>query len=217
MEVRVLPSDEWAGGAAAVIADALPDRGNVVITGGRGAVRVYPRLAAQAARWGGIDVFFSDERSVPPDHVDSNYRMATMHLLGRVRPAIVHRIRGEAPPEEAAEHYSGEVEGRVMDLIILGVGEDAHIAGLFPGSDALEAKRPCVAVERPDGMHGVTLTPPVLLAATAVFFVVTGASKADAVARAVRGDEPPSACPARLFAAHTGATLLLDDAAAGRL
>jgi 6-phosphogluconolactonase len=217
VEVRLFPDDEWAGGAAAVVADALPDRGNVVITGGRSAARVYPSVAAHAPGWEGIDVFFSDERAVPPDHKESNYRMAKEKLLDRVRPSAEHRIRGEIPPEEAADEYAAEMGGRSIDLMILGVGEDAHVAALFPGSRALEETRPCVAVERPDGMQGVTLTPPVLLGAAKVLFVVSGAARADAVARGVRGNEPPSECPVRLFASHGDVTMLLDDAAAARL
>lgn len=217
MDVRVFPVDEWAEGTAAVIADTLPQRGNVVITGGGSAAQLYPALAARNDGWDAIEIFFSDDRAVPPNSHDSNYHLALATLLNKITTGPVHRMRGEASPDEAAEEYAHDIAGRRMDLMILGLGEDAHVAALFPGSGALDEERLCVAVKRPDGMDGITLTPPVLLGADKVLFVVTGAAKANAVARSLRGDEPPSECPARLFASHRDVTFLVDDPAAAHI
>ncbi|MDQ3958557.1 MAG: 6-phosphogluconolactonase, partial [Actinomycetota bacterium] len=183
-DVRTFAAESYAAASAAVIGSALPAEGRVVITGGGTAEQVYGELATAGAGWSGIDVFFSDERCVPPDHPASNFGMAQRTLLGSVRPRSVHRMEGERPPAEAARSYDGRVRAvDGFDLVLLGLGDDAHVAGLFPGSPALTSSARCVDVERPDGMRGVTLTPPALLSARSVVFVVTGASKAAAVAR----------------------------------
>jgi 6-phosphogluconolactonase len=219
--VEVLPSAAYASEAAARIAVALPGEGAVVITGGTTAGSVYGHLARASAGWGDIDVFFSDERCVPPDHDKSNFAMASALLLERVGARRVHRMRGEDDPEAAAASYHEEIAPAVdtgLDLALLGLGRDCHIAALFPGSTALhENVRLCAAVARPDGMRGLTLTPPALLSAQRLILAVAGPSKADAVRRAVTGDEGADACPARLLTQHPDATFLLDDAAAARL
>jgi 6-phosphogluconolactonase len=217
MEVRVYPGEEWAEGSAAFIGEALPERGNVVLTGGNSAANVYPALAARRDRWDELEVFFSDDRAVPPTAPDSNYRLALTTLLSRVSAGPVHRVRGEIAPDDAAEDYSRHVAGREMDLMILGLGAEGHVAALFPKSDALREERLCVAVDRPDGKIGITLTPPILVAAHAVVFIVMGSSKAEAVERMVRGEESPHTCPARIFASHPDVVLLLDDDAAAAL
>ena len=98
------------------------------------------------------------------------------------------------------------------------MGADAHVGAMFPGSPALEeSERFCRAVDRPDGMQGLTLTPPALLNANKVLLLVTGAAKAETVARVVTGNEPAIECPARILAPHPDVTFLLDDAAASRL
>jgi 6-phosphogluconolactonase len=217
VDVRVFPDEEWAFGSAAFIGETLPSTGAVTITGGGSAAKLYPALAARNDHWDDIEIFFSDDRAVPPLHPNSNYRMARESLLDKIKTGPVHRIRGEAPPDQAADEYAAEVDGRAMALIILGLGEDAHIAELFPNSPAIDEKRLCVAVKRPDAMDGITLTPPVLTGGRHVFLIVTGTPKARAVARLIRGDEPPAACPARLLGPHPRLTVLLDDAAAAEL
>jgi 6-phosphogluconolactonase len=146
--------------------------------------------------------------------------MAKRILLDRVRPRAVERMRGEDEPERAADTYHGRVApavARGLDLVLLGMGADAHICALFPSSSALGVTSSyCVAVDRPDGLRGLTLTPPALLSASHVLLIVNGTSKAAAVARVVNGDEEPSACPARLLAG-LDATFLLDGEAAARL
>jgi len=158
---------------------------------------------------------------VPPEHEHSNFRMIDEALLGRVSGATVHRIEGELGPGEGAEHYErvyGAAGRPTFDLMLLGLGPDAHICSLFPGDDALgERERAVVGVETP-GMaplvSRVTLTLPVVNAARRIVFLVTGEGKADAVARALSGRSDPMA-PGSLVEGEV--TALLDPAAASRL
>jgi 6-phosphogluconolactonase len=219
--VEVLAGRRYADEAAARVALALPGEGSVVLTGGTTARPLYEALAGADIGWGGLEILFSDERCVPPNDAASNYAMASEALLEDVRPARVHRMRGEDDPEAAANTYHEAISvpvGRGLDLVLLGMGADCHVAGLFPASPALEERdRLCRAVDRPDGMRGLTLTPPALLAGRRVLLLVAGRGKAEAVRRAVAGDEPPASCPARLLAGHPDATFLVDDAAASAL
>jgi 6-phosphogluconolactonase len=218
--VETFSAGTYESETASYISDRLPASGSVVLTGGTTAERLYQRLADTGGDWSRLDVFFSDERCVPPDDERSNYGMATRILLDRVRPRAVERMVGEEAPEIAADAYHERIAPAVtagLDLVLLGMGADAHICALFPSSPALaETSSYCVPVDRPDGLRGLTLTPPALRAAARVLLVVSGASKAEAVARVVTGDEEPAACPARLLAG-LDATFLLDGEAAAHL
>lgn len=214
--VEVFPAAALAAAAAGVIDGMLPRDGSVVITGGGTAEVVYPELARAGGDWSGVDVFFSDERCVPPDDPASNYGMAKRTLLDVVAPRTVHRMEGEIDPQEAAALYD-ELVVDAFDLVVLGLGEDAHVAGLFPGSPGLLEAASCVAVDRPDGMQGLSLTPPALLSGEFVIFVVAGAAKAEAVRRALAAEEDVMACPATLFRDHGSVTFLLDEASAAAL
>ncbi len=193
----------------------------VVLTGGTTAARIYPELAEASGDWSGIEVLFSDERCVPPSDDASNFGMAKRLLLDRLRPTNVHRMRGENPPEAAAAAYDRDITvivDRGIDLMLLGLGDDCHICALFPGSPGLDERtRLCIAVDRPDGMRGLTLTPPAIRSARKTLVLVAGEGKAEAVERALRGNEPPEACPARLLADLPEVTFVVDEAAAGRL
>jgi 6-phosphogluconolactonase len=211
-------SDDPAGAAADLLAEA---GGHVCITGGSTPRKAYERVAAERPDWSGVDVWFTDERCVPPEHEHSNFRMADDALLSRVEGAAVHRMKGELGPDAGAAEYERELEaaGRpTFDLILLGIGPDAHTCSLFPGDDALgERERPVVGVETP-GMaplvSRITLTLPVVNASRRIVFLVTGEDKADAVARAFSGRRDPMA-PASLVEGNV--TVLLDEAAARRL
>lgn len=222
--VEVFPDSFFAPKAAARIAADLTNRRSFVLTGGTTAEKIYRPLAEIGVELGNKDVFFSDERCVPPDDDASNYAMARRMLLDVVDPGEtghVHRMRGEDDPARAAEAYSDEVRSAVaegFDLVLLGMGADCHVAAMFPGSPALdERERWCAAIDRPDGMKGLTLTPPALTSARKILLLVSGDGKADAVARVVDGSEDVNACPARLLADHPDATFLLDEAAGARL
>lgn len=215
--VEVFPSGEYAAAVAGVIADALTP-GPIVITGGDTATAVYEALASLPVDWDAHEILFSDERAVPPTDDNSNYRMAAQALFEPAGVRHVLRMRGEDDPEIAAAAYVTEIAGSVergIRLQILGMGSDCHIAALFPGSPGLiETERLVMAVDRPDGMRGITLTPPALIGAGQTFVIVTGSEKADAVRRALRSDEPVEACPVHLL--HDP-VFLVDEAAASAL
>jgi 6-phosphogluconolactonase len=210
---EIYPSDDFPRAAAAEIARLLPAGGDVVITGGGTAEALYPELVRAVPDWSRLEVFFSDERCVPPDDPRSNYGMAKRTLLDAAGPRAVHRMRGEIDPEDAAALYEEEVAD-AFDLVVLGLGDDAHVAGLFPGSPGLVEAASCTVVDRPDGLQGLSLTPPALLSGATIAFVVSGASKAEAVARATAGDEDVMRCPAAMFREHGSVVWLLDEGAA---
>lgn len=224
MRAELHVSDDPAGAAAERLRAAA---GNVVITGGSTPREAYEGVAAERSDWSGVDIWFTDERCVPPDHEHSNYRMAKRALLDRVEGATVHRMQGELGPGEGAAAYEAELresfgEGLPeMDFVLLGLGPDVHTCSLFPGDDALgERERPVVGVETP-GMaplvSRVTLTLPVVNAARSLIFLVTSDDKAEAVARAFTGPPDPRA-PASLVEPASGSLeLICDEAAAARL
>lgn len=220
-QVEVHPDEKWAGAAAELVLKSLPRSGSVVLTGGSAAERVFPLLTEAEFPWRSIELYFSDERSVGPGDPNSNFGLVRRVLLDRITPAGVYRMRGEEDPHDSAASYERMVSPAVQrgfDTALLGVGADAHVAALFPGSDALEETgRLCVPVRRPDGLMGITLTPPALLGARRVLLLVSGPAKADAVRRAVSGTETPSECPVRILAEHPDARFVLDEAAAPML
>ncbi|MGD2165624.1 MAG: 6-phosphogluconolactonase [Anaerolineae bacterium] len=209
-------------------ANAIAERGRfiVALSGGSTPKATY-RLLAEPSRarlidWSRVEVFWGDERCVPPDHADSNFGMVRRALLERIRipDPLVHRIRGELPPDESAAKYRAELEavlgedGR-FDLILLGLGCDGHTASLFPGSKALHEDQRAVAIYvETVGAWRITLTLRVMNEARHVIFLVSGARKADALAR-VRADE---SLPAAMVQPGTGTlTWLVDRPAAGSL
>jgi 6-phosphogluconolactonase len=215
-DIRV--TDDPAQAAAELLASA---GGHVAITGGSTPRVAYERAADLRDDWSGVDFWFTDERCVPPDHEHSNFGMAERALLSHAEGATVHRMRGELGHEDGATAYEnelGEFGPDALDLILLGVGPDAHICSLFPGDDALgERERLVVGVETP-GMaplvSRITLTLPVVNASRQIVFLVTGEDKAEAAARVFAGRPDPRA-PGSLV--EGDAIALLDPAAAARL
>ena len=212
-EFEVLDTaEDVAATAAAEIAEAIR-RGSrtLVLAGGTTPRRCYELLARQDVAWGRVSILFGDERCVPPDHADSNYRMAREALLDHVAPATVHRMPGELGPDEAAAAYSRVVARLApLDIVVLGIGEDGHTASLFPSDSALSAKGWVVGIRNSPKPppERVTLTLQALRGAHQVLILATGAGKAQAVTMAKR-QEVPSGMIA-------GARWLLDRAAAGR-
>ncbi len=211
--------------AAAVARESF----SVALAGGSTPRRTYQLLAEPPHResvpWARVQVFFGDERCVPPDDADSNFRMAREALLDRVPVPRerIHRIRGEAPdPVEAAAEYQAELRAALgpaarLDLVLLGMGPDGHVASLFPASDALEeTSRLALAVVAPKPPpRRITLTLPALCAAAEALFLVAGADKAERVAEVLSGREP--ALPASRVQPEGGTLWLLDAAAASLL
>jgi 6-phosphogluconolactonase len=214
----VQPAAEWL---RLEVTRAIAERGSCALglAGGRTPEPVYRALAAgSGVDWRRVDVFFCDERAVPPDHAESNYRMVRLALLTRVAiPASqVHRMEAERPDREAAaREYERALPPR-LDVLVLGMGSDGHTASLFPGSAALGERRrlvvPVVGAKPP--AERLTITPPVIEAARKVAVIATGDDKAAMVARALEGPLAPSAVPAQL--ARRG-VWFLDRAAAARL
>lgn len=183
----------------------------LVLAGGTTPERCYQLLGPNDVQWGRVTVLFGDERCVPPDHPESNYRVARTTLLDRVSPATVHRMAGELGPDEGAAAYDPIVAALApLDLVLLGVGEDGHTASLFPGHPGLQAKGWAVGVRNSPKPppERVTLTLPALQGARQVIVLAAGAGKADAVARARRGEVPSGMI--------AGAQWLIDRAAAGK-
>src|SRR5580692_599632 len=181
--------------------------------------------------WDALDLYWVDERCVPPDHADSNYRMTREAMLDHVplQPEQIHRIEGELDPEAAAARYESELrnsfrlegaEAPRFDLIALGMGPDGHTASLFPHTAALhELSRLVVAnhVQNKDAWR-VTLTWPVINQGTSVFFLIGGADKAQVLSEVFTGPRDTERLPSQLIRpASDILTLILDKASAALL
>jgi 6-phosphogluconolactonase len=215
--------------------ESIAERGtfSVALSGGTTPRRVYELLASDEYRehvpWPSVHVFFGDERTVPPDHAESNYRMASEALLSRVAlPAEnVHRIEGVGDAAANASDYEsvmrgffGDADWPRFDLVFLGMGDDGHTASLFPHTAALEESRAWVAANRVEkfGAWRITLTAPAINAARRVVFLVTGAGKAERLSEVLNGAHDPSRLPSQMIQPRDGQLeWYLDRAAAAKL
>jgi 6-phosphogluconolactonase len=239
-DVQVFDDAESVARAAAeefvrLSAEAVGGRGafSVALSGGTTPRRVYELLASDEyggrVDWPKVHVFFGDERTVPPDHADSNYRMARESLLSRVQVPTenVHRIEGLGDAAANASDYEsvmrgffGDAEWPRFDLIFLGMGDDGHTASLFPHTSALEETRAWVAANWVEklGAWRITLTAPAIDAARRVVFLVTGASKAERLNEVLNGARDPSRLPSQMIRPRGGAlTWYVDRAAAAKI
>jgi 6-phosphogluconolactonase len=230
------------GAAAARIVSAagraLEEHGEfrLVLAGGSTPGGVYHRLATvhrDAIDWSRTRVFWGDERAVPPDHAESNFRLADEVLLSAVGipAARIHRVRGELPAEDAAESYDAELTKILgaekpadlgnragFDLVLLGIGDDGHTASLFPGSPALEAEGWAVAALAPASAairDRVTLTLAALGTAREVLFLARGEGKRAAVAAVLAPSSSEQLLPAARVRPRGDLVWFLDSAAAG--
>jgi 6-phosphogluconolactonase len=212
---------------------SVRDRGvfQAAISGGKSPRGMYQRLAESQwslhVPWEHTHIFFTDERCVPPDHEDSNYKLAEDLLLSRVPipPENVHRFPAELPPEEAADRYENEIRSQLghephFDLIVLGMGTDTHTASLFPNSPALEETRRLAVANWVEKLstNRLTLTIPVLNAAREALILAFGESKAEPVRTAIQGDTDVHAHPVQAIRpANSRLIWILDHASASEL
>jgi 6-phosphogluconolactonase len=233
-ELARAAAEEFALTAGEVTRQA--DRFTVSLSGGSTPEALYRLLADRGEPfrdripWSLIHFFWGDERHVPPDHPESNFRMAKSALLDTapVPPGNVHRIPAEEPDAaRAAGEYEAELrsffqlsrgEAPRFDLVLMGLGEDCHTASLFPGTRAIhERERLAVAhwIEKL-GAFRITLTPPVFNAAARTIFLVSGSKKAAAVRAVLEGDFDPDRSPAQIVRPVAGSLVWMVDRAAAR-
>ncbi len=195
---------------------AITARGRfkLVIPGGRTPEAVFRRLATQWSDWSNWEIFFSDERCLPPDHPDRNSRLAQELWLARVPipQERIHIIPAGLGPWEAARRYADVVrQGLPFDLVWLGLGEDGHTASLFPGRNQAEDDLVQGVIDAPKPPpERVTLTRPALNETELVLLMATGRSKQEAVRR-WRAGEP---LPVSRLGGHRGLEVVLDREAA---
>ena len=212
-------------------------RARIAISGGSTPKATFALLAdpnqpwRSRMPWGDLDIYWVDERCVPPDDKDSNYRMTREAMLDHVplQPGQIHRIEGELEPEAAAARYESELrasfrlegaESPRFDLIALGLGDDGHTASLFAHTEAIHELGRLVAanhVPQKDTWR-ITLTWPVINHASSVFFLIAGADKAKVLNEVLTGPRDPERLPSQLIWPASGIlTLILDKAAAALL
>jgi 6-phosphogluconolactonase len=242
-EIRILADANAIAQAAAAefleaAKEAVREKGNlcVALSGGSTPKALYgllisnPVLQAMVP-WGKIQFFFGDERHVPPDDAESNFRMVTEAMLARapVDAKQVHRIKGEnRNAVQAAEEYEedlrtsfGLAEGQLprFDLVLLGMGPEGHTASLFPGTKALREERRLVVSNWVGKLYTdrITLTPPVLNNAARVIFMAHGAEKAPALKAVLEGPYEPDQLPAQIIKPREGKVLWLVDPSAAAM
>jgi 6-phosphogluconolactonase len=233
VDIRIVDNPDAV--CAALLTDAARSGGHVVLTGGSGPKNAYAECTQQAPAWAGAKLWLSDDRCVPPDDQGSNFGMIKEALLDPIAAAGVEidfcrRVYGELGPEQGALDYeqalaslaggSGQIE---FELMLIGIGPDAHICSMFPGQESLDERERLVVGVPVAGLEPfiprVTLTFPAIRRARRVVVLAKGASKADAISRAFADDARPSRqVPASLLAEHSDdVTVLLDMEAASRL
>lgn len=214
-------------------ADAIEAHGRFVValSGGTTPKATYGLFTQPPYRdaidWNAIEFFFGDERCVPPDDDESNYKMARDTFLRpmNIPDEHVHRMRGEDDPQQAALAYRRELaetlgDDPFFDLVMLGMGPDGHTASLFPGQDPLteDQQRVRAVYASSRNQWRLTLTPSVLNATRALAFAVTGAEKHAALTAVREGPQNPTQYPAQIIAPPNESTFvwLVDEAAAGK-
>lgn len=206
---------------------------NIALSGGNTPLLLFRRMTkkyADSISWERIHFWWGDERCVPPTSDDSNFKMANDLLLSKVPipDENIHRIKGENTPEAEAIRYTSEIEENinsrggnpVFDVVILGLGEDGHTASIFPDQiELFEDERICVVSQHPiTGQNRITLTGKVLNNASRVFFLVTGAKKAQRLSEIMNDDEAAKLLPAYYISPNVGSLIwFIDEAAATKI
>jgi 6-phosphogluconolactonase len=207
-------------------------RFNMALAGGNTPRSIYEQWATvqDESLWRKVHFFWGDERCVPPDEKESNYKMAYDSFLSKIKVSDnqIHRIRGEVDLEMEVHRYSDEIKGHLpivknfpqFDWILLGVGNDGHTASLFPTSKTLKEKSLiCEVAQHPEtGQKRISLTLPVINNARKVTFLVTGKEKSEIVPKILRDKNSLLTLPAALVKPHSGILQwYLDEAAASKL
>jgi 6-phosphogluconolactonase len=236
LRVRIFDdAEEVAKAAAASFVElarrAMKERGRfaVALSGGSTPKRAYRLLAStdyrQQVDWSKVHIFFGDERAVPPDDAESNYRMASEALLSRagIPAENIHRINGVGDAVANARLYEDELRTFFndaawprLDLILLGMGDDGHTASLFPGTKALAEQESWVAANWVEKLNAyrITLTAPAINHAAHIIFLVTGENKAERLNEVLGVERSPSRLPSQLIKPVDGSLEWFIDVAA---
>jgi 6-phosphogluconolactonase len=225
VEIQVL--EDPAAPVADMLVEVAGRGGHIVLTGGSTPRRAYETASRASIDWSGATIWFGDERCVAPHDALSNFALADSALIGRLpreqRPEVM-RMEGELGPEIGAANYEALVRERLgsdprWDLLLLGLGPDAHVASLFPGKPEVEERRRLVTGVEYAGwqpyISRISLTLTALNAARRVVFLVTGKEKAPALKRAF-GSPPDPEAPGAHVRPGAGELLVLCDAEAAR-
>jgi 6-phosphogluconolactonase len=230
-EVAIVP--DVAAAAAELFVEAVAGasaargRAAVALTGGSSAPPLFVKLLDAKLPWAQTDVFFTDERAVAQDQPLSNYRLAQEGLLRHVAPRAVHRMRGEAPDLHAeARRCADDLRSTLgtpprLDLVLLGLGPDGHICSLFAGlassaerGDEELVRHVAAPLRVEPKVARITLLPILVVTARMVVLQVTGAEKAEVLARALKGPEDLMACPAQWLRKASGRVVVVCDSPA---
>lgn len=227
-DLQVFKSNELANAAATYlyekITDVISKKGlcRIALSGGSTPIVAFGLLAKTNIEWDKLQIFFADERCVPPSHEDSNYFMLTNTLLKAPIPEQnVFRFKAELEPKEAATEYSQTIEktfgtkNPVFDIVQLGMGDDGHTASLFPNTTALEAVGIAVENHLPQkDTWRLTLTKNTINNADHVVFLVGGKGKSKVLKNVLTGEYIPKELPTQLIKAKNRVVFLLDEEAA---
>lgn len=213
----------------AIVAASKPEV-HIALSGGSTPKIVFDELAENFQPdidWSKVHLYWGDERCVPPDDDDSNYKMTEEHLLSKIDiPELnIHRIKGENGPEYEAERYNDFLDSMLpkvngipaFDLVILGIGDDGHTASIFPHEIELwDSEKYCEVAEHPEnGQNRITITGQIINNAKIVAFLVTGENKADRISEIIYGKEIAESYPVSLVKPTNGKLVwFLDEAAA---
>lgn len=221
---------ELSNSAADHISNLLAsDPFHFVLTGGSTSKTLYKILSDRSLDWKNVRFWWGDERCVPPDHPDSNFGMAHKTLLSKIvlEQDQVYRMKGEMEPASAALEYEGHLRkvfggGTIpsFDLVLLGMGEDGHVASLFPGTSALKVQDRLVVHNYVEKLQAnrLTMTFRLLNQAKQILFLVSGASKAMALQHVLEGEFEPHLYPAQgIRPVHGELTFFVDETAASML
>lgn len=212
---------------------SVQERFNILLSGGNTPTALFKRIAkkyAETIEWERIHLWWGDERCVPAENENSNYKQAFDFMISQVSipKENIHRIKGEDVPEEEAVRYAREIEkslnyrgeSPVFDLVILGLGEDGHTVSIFPDEiELFEDEQICAVATHPlSGQKRITVTGRVLNNANRIFFLVTGANKSQRIAEIMNDDEAAKLLPAYYISPTNGELIwFIDEAAAQKI